>query len=106
MMKMDIQKWGDFFYLHFSGIAQRALLRAAFPYKNLKHFQGQGTKTYSVLFHKRQVAITLSSNCSRVVTGPGTVAFDPVTGARRRRSIDLLTVENLELTKSYQRTLR
>ena len=88
----------ELFYLHFSGIAQRALLRAAFPYKNLKHFQGQGTKTYSILFHQRQVAITLSSNCSRVVTGPGTVAFDPVTGARRRRSIDLLTVEDLELT--------
>ena len=106
MMKMDIQKWEEFFYFHFSGIAQRALLRAAFPYKTLKHFQGQGTRTYSILFHQRQVAITLSSNCSRVVTGPCTVAFDPVTGARRRRSIDLLTVEDLELTQYHQRTLR
>ena len=105
-MKMDIQKCEEFSYFHFSGIAQRALLRAAFPYKNLKHFQGQGTRTYSILFHQRQVAITLSSNCSRVVTGPGTVAFDPVTGARRRRSIHLLTVEDLGLTQYHQRTLR
>ena len=106
MMKMDIQKWEELFLITLFRYRSEGAAASSISLQEPDTLPGPRYQNIFILFLQRQVAITLSSNCSRVVTGPGTVAFDPVTGARRRRSIDLLTVEDLELTQSHQRTLR